>query len=93
MPALAIKSSMPFSRELRLSLHLPRASSVTLDVFDVRGRHLRQLLDGNLAAGTHPVHWDGRDHAGRALGAGLYFVRLKTPSGIVTERVVRVAAR
>ena len=37
------------------------AQSVQLDVFDVRGRHVRGLVDGALTGGPHQIAWDGRE--------------------------------
>jgi len=89
-PSLGALGPMPFRGELRLTFQLPQAGRVRLDVFDVRGRHLRRLVDGERASGPHRVTWDGRDEHGRQQGAGLYFVRMYTPAGERTLRVVRV---
>ncbi|MCB1161195.1 S8 family serine peptidase [bacterium] len=59
-----------------LAFTLPSPAAARLDVVDVSGRHLRTLLAGELPAGEHVARWDGRDDAGRALGAGVYLVRL-----------------
>ena len=56
---------------------LPRPGRVRLDLYDVRGRLVRTLVDGPCAAGTHPAHWDGRDAAGVPAAAGIYFLRLE----------------
>jgi flagellar hook assembly protein FlgD len=61
-----------------------------LDVFDVAGRRLRGLVAERRAAGRHDIRWDGRDDRGQALGAGTYFVRLRTPADELSVRVVRV---
>ncbi len=66
------------------------AAAVHLDIFDVRGRRVRRLLDGERSAGTHHLVWDGRDDRGRPLGAGLYFLELRTPAVRRSLRVVRV---
>lgn len=67
----------PFNPRITLSLALPRAGRVTVDIFDVRGRKVRDLLASELPAGVQQVAWDGADDRGRVLGAGLYFARLR----------------
>jgi hypothetical protein len=57
-----------------VSFHLPRAGEVALSVLDVRGRRIATIARGSYEAGTHRASWDGRDAAGRAVPAGLYFV-------------------
>jgi flagellar hook assembly protein FlgD len=45
-------------------------------VYDVRGRLVAELVDGNLPAGTHEVVWEGRNLNGTLLASGTYFFRL-----------------
>jgi flagellar hook assembly protein FlgD len=52
------------------------AIRVSLRVYDVRGRLVAELVDGNLPAGTHEVVWEGRDLNGTLLASGTYFSRL-----------------
>ena len=69
---------------------LPAASDVRLAVFDLAGRHLRTLVAGRLAAGSHVVRWDGRDGSDSPLGSGLFFVRLEAGGQRLTRTIVRV---
>ena len=41
------------------------------------------------APGNYRVHWDGRDDTGRAIAAGIYYMRLQTPTHHQTRVVVR----
>ncbi len=89
-PSLRVLGPMPFSVSLPLAYGIPAAGHVRLDVFDVRGRRVRRLVNMDTTAGTHRVAWDGRDDAGRSLGAGIYFVRMASIQGEQSARVVRV---
>ena len=89
-PSLRAMGPVPFRDALPLAYALPAAARARIDVFDVRGRRVRQLVNAATAAGTHRVTWDGADDAGRPLGAGIYFVRLTTPAGEHSLRVVRM---
>ena len=64
------------------------ASHVRLDIYDVAGRRVRTLLDGQRTATRHTVVWDGRNDAGDGMPPGVYFVRLEAPSLIETREVV-----
>jgi hypothetical protein len=44
---------------------------VSLDVFDVMGRHVRELVHSGMASGRTVVEWDGRDDHGRAVSSGV----------------------
>lgn len=69
-------SPNPSSREVQLRLDLPRPSRVTISIYDVRGRRVRDLGDRWLSPGTHLTRWDGLGTDGRRAPAGIYFARL-----------------
>jgi hypothetical protein len=66
----------PFNPSTDLRFTLPHEARVDLRVYDVSGRLVRVLADGQLPAGEHAVHWNGRDDGGRAAASGVYYVRL-----------------
>ena len=56
---------------------LPEPSPVTLRVYDVSGRVVRELGKGLRFAGANSVRWDGRDESGKPVVNGVYFYRLE----------------
>jgi len=68
--------------EIIYQLSPPRSSSKhSLRVYDLTGRLIRTLLDGqvsgNSAGGVKQVSWDGRDDHGGQVDSGLYFLKLE----------------
>jgi spore coat protein A len=61
--------------EVRFSL--PTAGHFEIDLFDVTGRRVAQVASGWYPAGDHAVALRNTNEAGRALGAGVYFIRLR----------------
>jgi hypothetical protein len=59
-----------------------------LGVYDLSGREVRLLLDGNLGSGRHELRWDGRDAAGRRVPDGVYFLQARTRDTILTRKLV-----
>ncbi len=80
----------PFNPLINLRFGLVMAGRTKVDVFDVRGRRVVQLLDESLAAGHHQIAWQGRDGAGRGVASGVYFVKVEGPDGVLTRRVMLV---
>ncbi|GAB4376700.1 MAG: hypothetical protein Kow0042_23280 [Calditrichia bacterium] len=76
----------PFNPSTTISFNLPSASEVMLQIFDITGRKVRTLLEGQVAPGTHHVQWDGTDEVGQLVASGMYFYQLKAGSGIVQTR-------
>ncbi len=66
---------------------LPHAGRARLEILDLGGRRLWQA-ESDLGAGAHAWRWDGHDARGGSAGAGLYFVRLVTPWGTRSERLI-----
>ena len=62
----------------------------TLQIFDVNGRLVRTLLDGPVESSRFAVEWDGRDHSGQAVPAGVFFYRLSTASVTSTKKLLVV---
>ncbi len=66
----------PFSGKTSISFATEARTSITLQVFDVTGRVVRELLNGIAEPGHHTVAWDGKDGTGKELPSGVYFYRL-----------------
>ena len=71
----------PFNPTTSIALSVARSTRVRLEIFDVRGRLVRVLHDGELAAGEHSLTWNGRSDDGRALGSGIYLARARDGFG------------
>jgi hypothetical protein len=65
----------PFNPSTVFAVRLSAPGKVLMQVFDVRGRLVRTLVDGVLPAGPRKVVWDGTDGRGRTTAAGVYFCR------------------
>jgi hypothetical protein len=67
----------PFNPSTSILLNLPPGSgAVTLRIYDLSGRLIRTLLDGETFVGQRAFIWDGSDEAGRPVVTGTYIYRL-----------------
>lgn len=89
-PAFALHAPTPnpLRRSTTLAFSLPQATRLALTVHDLSGRRVATLADGEWAAGRHSLVWRATGADGRAVAAGLYFVKLEA-AGLT--RVARVA--
>jgi len=74
---------------MHATLETPQAGRASVAVYDAAGRHVRALYDGVLGAGTRAFVWDGNDDAGRAVPAGMYFLRATVDGAHATRKIVR----
>ncbi|HEY3296775.1 MAG TPA: FlgD immunoglobulin-like domain containing protein [bacterium] len=77
----------PFNMTTQVPFDLPAQSRVTLRVYDVLGRTVATLADGNYAAGSHVIAWQGITAAGLPAASGQYFVRLETANKVQTRPI------
>ncbi len=75
--------SNPFSRMTTIHFSLPQREYMTLRVFDVFGREVATLVDGELNAGEHTAVFDAKD-----LPSGVYFAQFRT--GKIVQRIKMV---
>ena len=81
----------PFNPAVVIPLDLATdAAGVSLTVYDVLGRRVRQLWDGSLEAGTHRFTWDGRDAAGKGVAAGVYIYKVEVDGRIEAKKATRL---
>lgn len=80
----------PFNAGTSLIFGLPSSQNVRIRVFDARGGLVATLLEGPMDGGFHPVDWDGTNDAGAAVASGIYFARLESGSGNLTNTMTLV---
>jgi hypothetical protein len=82
----------PFNPITTFRLYVTPGPDTRLDlaVFDVRGRMIRRLHQGERQPGWHEFTWDGRDDGGRAQASGVYFVRARQAQAAQTFKMTLV---
>jgi hypothetical protein len=70
----------PFNAETNISFSLAEAGNVTLKVYDITGRLVTTLVDGQMDAGEHVVSWDAS-----SVSSGVYFYKLATADYSATK--------
>ncbi len=73
----------PANSSVNFAFTLPEAQSVSLSVYDLSGRRVAVLTEGELPAGRHAVAWDCSEEA-----SGVYLLRLETRDESLSRRVV-----
>jgi DNA-binding beta-propeller fold protein YncE len=81
----------PFRDAADIDFTLGRRSRVSLSVYDLLGRQVRQVTRGAwMEAGPQTLRWDGRTESGSSVSVGVYFIRLDTDGGHFSRTLVRV---
>lgn len=79
--SLAQNYPNPFYPVTTIHYQLSGAAEVSLIVYDLLGRPVKQLAAGRRqSAGSYSVQWNGTDESGRAVSSGVYFYQLRIHS-------------
>ena len=69
----------PFNPETTISFSVTQTSSfVNLEIFNIKGQKVKQLVNENLPAGRHIAVWNGVDDNEKQVASGVYFYRMKS---------------
>jgi FlgD Ig-like domain len=90
--ALGDLSPNPFTSTTRLAFAIATTSAadVSISVYDINGRKVRELVSGSFAPGQYETSWDGRATDGTTVKSGMYFVLGRIGGQQVQSRVTFV---
>ena len=88
LPATLRSFPNPFSHMTRIRFAIPEQMHVRMAVYDVRGRLVATIVNGQVGPGVHTALWDGNDHHGKRVASGLYFCRLVAGDQIRTRKMM-----
>jgi len=75
----------PFNSTARIKFDLSKTSEIKLDIFDIQGRSVMTLADGNYQQGSHELVFNADK-----LPSGIYFYRLKSGSLEKVEKAILI---
>ena len=78
----------PFNPSTSIGFTLPEAGHVSLNIYDMTGRLVTTLVEGNLTEGVHMVDWNGLDSSGSMVSAGVYFYTLESSDMMMTKKMI-----
>ena len=78
----------PFSVSTQIDVGLPAASDISVEVFDVAGRKVDELVVRGAGAGWRTISLSPRDRGGHALASGVYFYRVHAAGTTIQRKMV-----
>ncbi len=80
----------PFNSETMILYGIARTEKITLVIYDVLGRKIRNLVNEEQEKGRHRIFWDGKDDKGLPLASGIYVCRIKTTSYAASRKLLLI---
>ena len=78
----------PFNPSTTIGYYLPEKARIRLEVYDIAGRRIATLDDGERERGAHTATWNGMDKEGTAVASGVYFSRLAAGKETISKKMV-----
>jgi hypothetical protein len=80
----------PVNTKTMIRFTIPSNKGISLDIYDISGRHVKRLAGGIPHAGSYFTVWDGKDSKGMKVPGGVYLYTLKVGSYSETKKLLLV---
>jgi hypothetical protein len=78
----------PFNPSTIISYALPKASFVSIKIYNMLGQEVKTLASGENQAGTYKVQWDGDNNSGLHVASGAYIYRVVAGQYVKTMKML-----
>jgi len=78
----------PFNATTSFKFQVPKATHVTIEVYNILGKRVRTLVNERKEAGYYTVFWDGIDNNGENVGSGVYFYQMSADQFHATHKMI-----
>jgi len=78
----------PFNPFTTLRYDLPENAMVNITIYDMMGRVVKTMVNSEQEAGFKSIQWDGTNHAGATVSAGLYLYTIQADNFHQTKKMI-----
>jgi hypothetical protein len=78
----------PFNPATTIPYSLEREAEVTLVVYDMAGREIKRVAEGQKQTGSHAAVWNGDDELGFRVASGTYLIQLRAGTIVQTRKMI-----
>ncbi|MCF7794521.1 MAG: T9SS type A sorting domain-containing protein [Candidatus Cloacimonetes bacterium] len=66
----------PFNPTTTISYNIPHEGKVFLEIYNIKGQLVKQLVSGSQPEGYYEVIWNGKNDVGKHVASGIYYCRV-----------------
>lgn len=78
----------PFNPTTAIRFSLKDAGRVKIQIYNLKGQLVKQILDSDLKSGNHQVLWNGQDERGSSVASGIYLYRMENANYRATHKMM-----
>ena len=77
----------PFNSSTSILFQVNYPTQIKIRIYDINGKHVRNLFNGFRKTGTYKIIWDGTDDKSRRIVSGLYFCKMTDGNQVSVRKV------
>jgi N-acylglucosamine 2-epimerase len=78
----------PFNFSQTIEFSLPSHAYISLDIYNISGQKIRELVSGYKTSGNYKTIWNGKDGKEEDVSSGIYIVKLMAGNHISTTKTM-----
>ena len=78
----------PFSNLTNITYALPKATKISLKIYNILGQEVRVLENTVQEPGYYEVTWNGKDQRERSVANGVYFLKMEADDFAATQKML-----
>ncbi len=80
----------PFNYNTVIPFDIPHESMVKLNVLDINGKIIKNLVHQTKSAGRHQIIWEGRDRYSKPVASGVYLIVMETNGKAFVRKIMYI---
>lgn len=77
----------PFNPITSISFDVFELSNISLNIYDLNGRLVKNLMSGNLNQGTYNIDWNGKNANGTSVAGGVYLYSITSNKSTIVKKM------
>ena len=77
----------PFNPTTSISFDVFELSNISLNIYDLNGRLVKNLMSGNLSQGTYNIDWNGKNANGASVAGGVYLYSITSNNSTIVKKM------
>ncbi len=78
----------PFNPQTNIAFTLPTSGNVSIDIYNLKGQKVKELVNDNYSSGRYSVLWDGKDDNNKQVASGVYLYKMRSGKYSSTKKMI-----
>ncbi len=77
----------PFNPSTTINYNVASKSFVTIKIYNLLGKEIKHLYQGEREQGNYTIIWDGKSNNGNSISSGIYIVKFISGENVLTKKI------